>query len=75
MIVVSPAQSSQLEFPPEVERKMTPAARDFFERMTAFWQARVTECEARIAEQVREVKRHFAHRSGEQSHCSTLQKR
>ena len=56
MIVMSQAQPSQLEIPPEIDREMTPAVRDFFERMTAFWQARVTECEARIAELEREVK-------------------
>ena len=39
MIVVSPAQPSHLELPPEVEREITPAARDFFERMTAFGRA------------------------------------
>ena len=46
----------QLEIPPEIEREMTPAVRDFFERMTAFWQARLNECEARIEELEREVK-------------------
>lgn len=45
-----------MEIPPEIEREMKPAVREFFERMSAFWQARLNECEARIAELEREVK-------------------
>lgn len=56
MIIMSPTGSSQFEIPREIEREMTPAVRDFFERMAAFWQTRVSECEARIAELEREVK-------------------
>jgi transposase len=56
MMIMSRTVPSQIEIPPEIEREMTPAVRDFFERMSAFWQARLNECEARIAELEREVK-------------------
>src|SRR6185437_8414531 len=56
MMIMSHTSPSQIEIPAEIEREMTPAVRDFFERMSVFWQARLKEYEARIEELEREVK-------------------
>lgn len=56
MCVMSQAKYPFAEIPPEIDREMTPAVRDFFVRMVAFYHARLEEAEARIVELEREVK-------------------